>query len=133
MQQRLGEPLAPVGAWAAWRPRLPPAWTWLAATLEQERGRWLLWLPVALAAGIVGYFNLPGEPPAWSGWVAAGIGLGLLALAYPAWRGQVAGREALLIGLAALALGFALAQARLHAVAAPVLERAARLCRSRAG
>lgn len=103
---------------------MPLAWASLAATLEMERGRWLLWLPVALGAGIVGYFNLPGEPPPWSGWLAAGIGLTLLALAYPAWRGQVAGREALLIGLAAMALGFALAQARLRTVAAPVLERA---------
>ena len=43
----------------------------------------------------------------------------LLAAAYPAWRGQIAGREALLIGLAAIALGFALAQVRLHAVGRP--------------
>ena len=95
-------------------------WSWSAA-------RWLLWPPVLLATGIVAYFNLPGEPPSWAGWLAAGIALTLLASAYPAWRGQVAGREALLIGLAAVALGFALAQARLHAVAAPVLDARPRL------
>ncbi len=124
MQQRLVGSAPPVGAWAAWRLRLPPAWPSLAATLELERRRWLLWSPVLLATGIVAYFNLPGEPPPWVGWLAAGIGMTLLASAYPARRGQIAGREALLIGLAAIALGFALAQARLHAVAAPVLERA---------
>jgi competence protein ComEC len=103
------------------RARLPAA---LVAVLEQERSRWILWLPVMLGAGVAGYFALPAEPPAWLGWLAAAVGVSLLALARRGWPAPVSGPEALLIGLAAMALGVALAQARLHAVAAPVLDRA---------
>src|SRR5688500_2811774 len=72
VQHRLGVSEG-AGAWAAWRLRLPAPWVGLGATLERERSRWLLWLPVALAAGIVGYFSLPGEPPPWSGWLAGAV------------------------------------------------------------
>jgi competence protein ComEC len=112
--------------WCRWRtlrprPSLPAA---LVAVLEQERARWLLWLPVLLGIGIALYFALPAEPPAWLGWLAAAVGLGLLAVARRGWPTPVSGPEALLIGLAAVAFGVGLAQARLHAVAAPVLDRA---------
>ncbi|MFZ1427601.1 MAG: hypothetical protein WAS21_12605, partial [Geminicoccaceae bacterium] len=72
VQHRLGV-LGAAGAWAIWRLRLPAPRASLGATLERERTRWLLWLPVALAAGIVGYFSLPGEPPPWSGWLAGAV------------------------------------------------------------
>ena len=124
VQHRLGVSGA-AGAWASWRPWLPAPWAGLGATLERERQRWLLWLPVALAAGIVGFFSLPGEPPSWSGWLAGAVAAMLAAGAAGARRGGVTGRDALLLGLAAAALGFMLAQARLHAVAAPILTRPA--------
>src|SRR4051812_48404532 len=40
----------------------------LAATLaEAERGRFVLWLPVFMAAGVLLYYDLRFEPPAWIG------------------------------------------------------------------
>jgi competence protein ComEC len=41
--------------------------TALAAWIEAERGRFILWLPVAMASGILLYFSLPSEPPIWLG------------------------------------------------------------------
>jgi competence protein ComEC len=41
----------------------------LAAWVEAERGRFSLWLPVAMAIGILIYFNLSTEPPLWVGFV----------------------------------------------------------------
>ena len=41
-----------------------------------ERERWLLWVPVALALGVSGYFLLPVEPSVWIG-PAAGVLFGL--------------------------------------------------------
>jgi competence protein ComEC len=46
---------------------LTPAWTWLLAELDGERGRFALWLPVLLAAGVLTYFSLRVEPPPWLG------------------------------------------------------------------
>ena len=40
---------------------------WILAQLQAERGRWLLWLPVALGLGIAIYYELPVEPAAWLG------------------------------------------------------------------
>lgn len=127
MQQRLA---------ASVFPRIPPAWRRLApflahqarnaaVRLASERTRWILWLPVLLGAGVAGFFALPGEPPPAAGWLAA---IGALALVVAARRrplAPVTSAEALLMGLAALLAGAALAQARLHAVAAPILERPA--------
>jgi competence protein ComEC len=129
VQQRLGIP-GSLDATAWWSRRgLSPAvaadWSRaLAATLEQERGRWLLWLPVALGTGICAYFALPAEPPRWCGWLAAATGLAALGAGCRAFAGPVGGRGALLIGAAAVCLGFALAQVRVERVAAPVLDRA---------
>jgi competence protein ComEC len=88
----------------------------LAATLEAERTRWPLWLPVALGAGIATYFALPEEPPRLTGAVLAG---GVLLLVLVARR--AAWISALLAALVALAVGFVVAQERAHGVAAPVL------------
>jgi competence protein ComEC len=52
----------------------------LASWIENERGRFILFLPVAMAAAILIYFNLPAEPPLWLGFVSAGLALLLLIL-----------------------------------------------------
>jgi competence protein ComEC len=120
VQQRLG-PFGPVDVsrpLVGWRFQAG-----LAAMLERERARWMLWLPVCLAAGIVLFFNLPGEPPSWCGWLAAALGVAGAAAAGSGWRGGAGVREALLLALTAASSGFALGQARLHAVAAPILAR----------
>ena len=42
------------------------AWSYpaiLVETLETERDRWFLWLPVIYGAGVAGYFSLLSEPP----------------------------------------------------------------------
>ena len=93
---------------------------WLAGTLEAERERWALWLPVAFAAGIAVYFGLKAEPPWWAGLAGAGLGLGLGA--YLALRRARSGPAAACLALA-LAAGFCAAQARTALVAAPVLVK----------
>ena len=35
------------------------------SVLIQEHVHWILWLPVRLGVGIVGYFELPFEPSTW--------------------------------------------------------------------
>ena len=102
------------------RPRVAAggAGRWLAAQVEAERERWVLWLPVAFAAGIGVYFGLPQEPPLW-------LGPSALALCVAA---GVATRRAPAIALcavaaAAICAGFAAAQLRTAVVAAPVLEK----------
>lgn len=80
-----------------------------------ERDRWVLWLPVALGAGIAGYFALPMEPDRFVGpalTLASLAGLGLL-------RRSVWPRLALVLALFA-ALGFSAAQWRSLDVDAPV-------------
>ena len=44
----------------------------LALWMEEERGRFILWLPVAMGAAILIYFNLSSEPPLWLGFVLSG-------------------------------------------------------------
>src|SRR3546814_16437233 len=39
--------------------RATAAFGWLGATLLAERGRWPLWLPVLLGAGVAAYFASP--------------------------------------------------------------------------
>jgi competence protein ComEC len=80
---------------------------WFAAWVEAEHGRFLLLLPVAMGAAILGYFALPREPPLWLGFAAASCAfLALVAL----WRWPP-GRLAAALALAA-ALGFARAEWR---------------------
>ena len=40
---------------------------WLEVWLAAERGRFALWLPVCMGIGVVVYFALRSEPPAWVG------------------------------------------------------------------
>lgn len=83
-----------------------------------ERDRWFLWSPVALGSGIALYFALPVEPPPWPAvLVAATSALAALLLRR---RGNAV---VLLIGLALLAAGFAVAQQRVRALDGPVLGR----------
>ena len=91
---------------------------WILEQLEAERGRWLLWLPVALGLGIAVYYELPVEPAAWLGPALAGGALLLVVLA-PA--GSLA--RAVALGLLAAALGFGLIAWRTASVAAPTLSR----------
>ena len=89
------------------------------AWLEAERDQLVLWLPVALGAGIAAWFVLPGPRE----WAAAALGaLGLAAAALAPGRGGRAG-VALACGAAALALGLGLVWWRAERVAAPVLAR----------
>ncbi len=77
----------------------------LAAVAEAERGRFILWLPVFMAIGVLAYYTLRAEPPAWIGakFAIAGFAAGL---ASPRWQTLRA------IGFSAgfAALGFASAQ-----------------------
>ena len=54
----------------------------LTDSLEAERARWFLWLPVALGGGVSCYFGLPAEPSL------------VLALALPVMAMAVLGRLA---------------------------------------
>ncbi|MEL7542496.1 MAG: ComEC/Rec2 family competence protein [Pseudomonadota bacterium] len=89
----------------------------LLTTLEDERARWFLWVPVAFGTGIGIYFSLLHEPRVW-------LLIGLLALTIVArivWRrGTLA---PVVTGLAfCLVAGLLAASARTHLVAAPVLK-----------
>ncbi len=78
-----------------------------AAWIEAERGRFVLWLPVAMASGILVYFDLKSEPPIW---------LGLVLLLPPllglAVFGRHPGARLILALLLFAALGFARAEWR---------------------
>ena len=87
----------------------------LTAWIEAERGRFVLWLPVAMLAGNVWYFALLDEPPPWLGAVCLLPALAAaLVLRYrPALRATAA-------LLAAAALGVAAAQFATHAAPPPL-------------
>ncbi len=52
------------GAIGQGTPRIPAALiAWLEARLDEERGRWFLWLPVIYGTGIAAYLGAPREPP----------------------------------------------------------------------
>jgi competence protein ComEC len=88
---------------------------------EAERARFFLWSPVALAAGIAGYFGLPFEP---SSWFAITPLIAAFILKSVVTRGSIASLLATAVLLAAL--GFGLAKARVEAVRAPVLTKSLR-------
>jgi competence protein ComEC len=95
----------------------------LAARLLAERERWVLWLPVAFALGIGGYFALPGEP-----WPGLGLVFAVPFAALALWSRRSVRPMAPAILLASLPLalaaaGFAAAQLETGRVGAPVLER----------
>jgi competence protein ComEC len=85
---------------ALWR--LTGSWDRFA---EAERGRFALWLPVFMAAGLLTYYALRAEPPAWIGAKFAAAGFAA-ALALPDRR--ILRAVGLSLGFAAL--GFASAQ-----------------------
>ncbi|MSO75728.1 MAG: ComEC family competence protein [Alphaproteobacteria bacterium] len=95
---------------------------WRPAWLAREAERWQLWLPVAIGVGNVVYFAWPVEPaPAWS----LGV-LALAAIATAAWYGlrvEPRGLGAVLFGLLAAALGFAVSQWHVGELAGPRIER----------
>jgi len=100
-----------------------PSWTRsvagaLGRAAVDERGRWPLWLPVGLGAGIGLYFALPFEPSlAWSFL----SGVAALAATFGCAGARNAAARLALAALAAILLGFALAKARTEIVSAPVL------------
>jgi competence protein ComEC len=87
--------------------------------LEAERDQLPLWLPVALGAGIAGWFVLD-DPIQWIAAILALAGVALAAIA--AGQGGRAGR-ALAIAACLAAIGMGLAWWRASAVAAPVLAK----------
>jgi competence protein ComEC len=91
---------------------------WILQQFAAERGRWMLWLPVALGLGIAIYFELPSEPPLWLGLGLAVAGLGATCLA-PA--GTLL--RAACMGWTVAAAGFSLATWRTAELAAPVIAR----------
>jgi competence protein ComEC len=95
----------------------------LQSWLHAEGRRRDLWLPVAMAVGVAGYFALPAQPGgALVGAVAAlGAAAGLIALRSLA-RGSIA--RWLVLLLAALALGITSAALRLERLETVMLERA---------
>jgi competence protein ComEC len=78
---------------------------WLDAWQIAERGRFALWLPVFMGAGILFYFALRSEPPAWMGAAVAAPAVGA------AWRLRMRPvLQAAALVIAAAAIGFAAAQ-----------------------
>ena len=92
--------------------------TWILDQFDAERGRWMLWLPVAMGLGIAIYFELPSEPALWLG---AAMAAGSLVLVFLAPAGSLA--RAVAIGLVAGSIGFGLIAWRTASVAAPTLTR----------
>lgn len=89
-------------------------------------GRLFLWVPVAFAAGIGGYFTLAHEPPIWTGitaFVAATLVAGWLHLGFARVAEVRRAGMVLMIPVVIAALGFTAAQWRSQSVAAPVLEK----------
>lgn len=91
--------------------------SWLATVLLGQRGHLFPWAPVCLATGIGIFFALKVEPPEPLLWACGALGL-LAVLQHRA--GPVWGP--LLAAVALASLGFALAGARAHQVAGPVLD-----------
>ena len=90
----------------------------LAAQLDEEQGRWFLWLPVFFGCGIGLYFALPYEPDLTlaSGLFIAAFALRILARAhlFPFLVTSI---------LLCVSAGFLAAKMRTAIMAAPVLER----------
>ena len=86
--------------------------------LAAARGRLFPFVPVCLAIGIGAYFTLPREPSA-AQWAL--VSLAVVVLALLGWRGPRLWQP-LAVASALVAAGLALAGARAHMVAAPVLE-----------
>jgi competence protein ComEC len=87
--------------------------------LVAERGRWALWLPVFMGAGIGAYFWLTWEPPAWLAPTGILLGLGGIVAAWRRWPAAMMPTAAMTLAF----FGFGLAQLQTWLVAAPVIER----------
>src|SRR6185437_7763744 len=94
--------------------------SWLIDNLTGERGRWPLWLPAYMGAGIGAYFWLTLEPPYWI--APAGLVLGGLACIATRRVPRFAGWLMPAAALAIVFFGFGLAQLQTWLVAAPVIE-----------
>ena len=92
--------------------------SWILQQLDAERGRWMLWLPVAMGLGIAVYYELPSEPALWVGPMLA---TGSLAAALLAPSGTLA--RALAIGAVAASAALGLVAWRTASLAAPTLSR----------
>ncbi|MFD1344615.1 ComEC/Rec2 family competence protein [Litorisediminicola beolgyonensis] len=92
--------------------------TWLRSPIPGQHGALFPWAPVFLAMGIGLYISLRQEPPVALLWVSGGAGLAGLVLA----RRVGATLGPLMTALALVTLGMALAGARAHRVAGPVLD-----------
>jgi competence protein ComEC len=88
---------------------------WLTGLIEAERGRWFLLWPVAMTAGVVGYFALTLEPPLWGGLAVVAMGL-VLCRAVRGWMVPCALCQ---LGVA-VSVGFASAQAASFRAAAVI-------------
>ena len=84
---------------------MPDSATPLAATLTRERERWVLWVPVALLAGISSYFTLSFEPWPFTGLAIALVGLLLTLLPY-----RTPGVRLFFLAVMFCGVGFALVQ-----------------------
>jgi competence protein ComEC len=78
--------------------------TW-PLTLEAERDRLVLWLPVLMGSGVVGYFAVRAEPPLW-----LGTAMLLPALAGSALAGAGTLMRCALLAIAAISFGLTSAQ-----------------------
>jgi len=92
--------------------------TWILEQLDAERGRWMLWLPVAMGLGIAVYFELPSEPSLWLGPALAAAGCIAVAFAPAGSKAR-----ALCIGAVAAAVGLGLVTWRTSNLAAPTISR----------
>lgn len=99
---------------------------WAQRFAEVHQGIFILWCPVAFAAGIGLYFSLTFEPPGTLTAAVLFLLLPLMTWLFPLRVcGGVAGAAIHCLLLVSLcAGGFGLAQWRTHTLAAPVLERA---------
>ncbi|PWC34431.1 competence protein ComEC [Azospirillum sp. TSO35-2] len=104
-----GGPLRRALGWAGRR---------IATLAEAERGRWVLWAPVAFGGGASLYFALRQEPPWWVG-PAAVAGCLAVALVVRRWFAVAM----VVAGLLFMAAGFLVAQGQAAHIAAPVLTR----------
>jgi competence protein ComEC len=85
-------------------------------TLQAERERLPLWIPVMLGAGMALYFSLLKEPPFWPAIVISGLCMALTILFKQQRRFRV-----LCFAVFFIALGFFLAQLRTYNAATPVI------------
>lgn len=102
-----------------WTVRLASVPGRVLALAEAERDRWSPWLAVAFGAGAALCFGLPAQPPLWVGPATTATAL---AATLWGWRRGWAG-ALVLLGLTVAAAGFSAVQARIQAVAGPILDR----------